>query len=106
MFEFKFTTNNNKKFYLDTSEFAQKTDLTDFYLKYLVRNISLIDFSKYIFWTPDIVVENSIETQEEIKYRLELIQKDPNFLAMTPSNLNRVFDNLSIKVTEMRKLKV
>lgn len=82
-------------------------DLTDINLKYLLRNIMEIDFTASNFWTPEIIVDNSIETQEEVKYRLELVQKDEAFLSRSPDyNLNRFVDNLSIKVTEMRKLKV
>lgn len=73
----------------------------------MVKNISEVDFASYAFWTPEISVDNSIETQEDIKYRLELVQKDNDFLSKSPvANLNRVLENLSIRVTEMRKLKV
>lgn len=53
-------------------------------------------------------MDNSIvETQEEFKYRLEVVQKDVDFLSKLPvSNLNRCVNNLTIRVTEMRKLKV
>lgn len=82
------------------------SDLSDNNLKYLLRNIMEIDFSECHLWTPEIVVDNSIATQDECKYRLELVEKDPNFLANAPhANLNRFIDNLSIRVTEMRKLK-
>lgn len=51
------------------------------------------------------MVDNTIAIQEEeIKYRFEIVEKDSSFSKLPL--INRYFENLSIRVTEMKKLKV
>ena len=103
----------------------EKSEISDFNLKYLIKNINEIDLRDFSFWKPglanrkknlfviilfyktfiDIMVDNTIAIQEEeIKYRFEIVEKDSSFSKLPL--INRYFENLSIRVTEMKKLKV
>lgn len=59
-----------------------------------------------MFWTPEMTIENAIQIQENTKYKFEIIEKEAGFLeTLDETNINNVLSNLTVKVTEMRKLR-
>jgi hypothetical protein len=57
-------------------------------------------------WTPSLVVSNGIgELKEEISYKIEVLTRNYKNKIIIDDQLEDLYQNLSIRVAEMRKIK-
>ena len=82
-------------------------------LKHVINNISLLEYDPSMFWSPQLFIDNAIgDTKEDIKYKLEIVEKDGHDLLNDPDLDTRdeqckhlIVNNLTVRVYEIRKVK-
>ena len=82
-------------------------------LKHVINNISLLEYDPSMFWSPQLFIDNAIgDIKEDIKYKLEIVEKDGRDLLNDPDLDTRdeqckhlIVNNLTVRVYEIRKVK-
>lgn len=66
-----------------------------------------MEYDPNLFWSPQLYIENAIgDLKEEIRYKLEIVEKEGSNLQKDSScKLQTLATNLTVKVTEMRKVR-
>lgn len=73
--------------------------------KNILNNINILEYDSTLFWTPSLFIENAIgDLKEEIRHKLEIVEKSIPENSST-LNTNNNFNNLTVKVCEMRKVR-
>ena len=72
-------------------------------VKNIINNLNYVEYDPNMFWSPQLYVENAIgDLKEDLRYKLEIVQKKNSNLTVEPTNLAK---NLTVQVTEMRRVR-
>lgn len=76
-------------------------------VKNVINNLNYLEYDPNLFWSPQLYIENAIgDLKEEIRYKLEIVEKEgSNLQKETSCKLQNLTNNLTVKVTEMRKVR-
>ena len=75
-------------------------------IKNFVKAAEIYKFNSVSNWTPNLVVSNSIgELKEDISYKIEVITGNLKNETKINDQLNDIYENLSVRITETRKIK-
>jgi hypothetical protein len=75
-------------------------------IKCFVKNAEMYKFNPSSNWTPSLVISNGIgELKEEISYKIEVLTRNYKNKIIIDDQLEDLYQNLSIRVVEIRKIK-
>jgi hypothetical protein len=75
-------------------------------IKSFVKAVELYKFNPSSNWTPNLVVSNSIgELKEEMSYKIEVLTRNYKNKIEIDDQLEELYQNLRIRVTEIRKIR-
>lgn len=77
-------------------------------IKKVVKAAAIYEFNSLVNWTPNLVILNAIgDLKEEICYRIEVNKKNFEEFKKVEvlDELEEIYQNLSVRVTELRKIK-
>lgn len=76
-------------------------------VKNVINNINYLEYDPNLFWSPQLYIENAIgDLKEDIRHKLEIVEKEgSNLQKDTVNKLQNLANNLTVKVTEMRRVR-